>query len=1712
MPDQDQWSVVSQTPNAAPPPAAPISADAVASDEAPISKAPPDAAAKIATDVNPGVKSQDPWAVVSKAPTSPINTLAQHVAPEQSTFSKFIAGPNTMLGTPVPEAAKTEVSGLSDILHGNIGKGAGEIWAAEAPHVIPGSPLEKLIQRVNPNFKGEGTGPTSEKATSKPPFDAAQFIDMKEHPVYKALVESAQSFLSPETIAMMAATGGAGMVDSPAALGMASNLISAGFSGLSAAQAYKNFNQFKEAYDSGDATKALYFMTHMVTSGAMSALTAQHAATGEGPTENAWTKAGAKADIAVGQGIKKAVGAVGDLAEKAKDLIPNKKAGILPAEHLAQAADNIYSAIKPGKSAVADDFRGTLEEAMPQLSVIANKNPNVSNPVEAATAIEQHRLGIEGQLKQKAMDMRGLPEARMDGIEEQVQNAIKAGWTKAERKFTPDEMERAEANVMKMYGLETGKMEKDPDTGEMTLRVNRVAPTPDLYGTENIRQRFADDTRAAFNAGPGNVPSAEVYAKQIANQVNRAAIDQKFEDLGVDGVKEWRKQESALISVRDALQDAAKRSEDAGKWNVWDSMFKRKGWGAMPAVVGAVVGGAPGAIVGELAHLGVDWWRDQKTNPNILMQKGWGALHEAGKSAEAAIPGKVTPTVGQPPMRAATAEDTGFGDVENPNKGAAAVTPAPETDWKPEAGTKFYHGTKANVSDVSQLDASSFSKPTSLLGLGTYLTDNPEVASGYASTTKGTGAGRVLGAKIPEGRYLDAEASVSPEIRETFQKAAPSDSEKLEGNTARELFNSLRNSYADAGWSTDEATGPLQDLTIELRKQGYTGLRYEGGKTKLGQKYGAHNVAVVFPDYEGNPVKIEPDIPSRKMALIAPEDIYYHGTNSADVIRKSGFSAAGSGSSFLGDNYADGVYLSKSKEPYQEGGQLEDVKDVLPVKINAKNLVKVDGFSGIQDLYKKYGISEMDEKASSKLTKSLKADGYEGIDSGDEVVVFDPKKVNTAPKITHMGGKEGANEVKLNIGGEDKGALYFTHEGDKASINSSWLDKTERGKGYGQQLILEAANKAKNQGARFFTSDITGDTSPSATRAWRALEEKGYPITNESGIYHLDLSKPIEKSITVGQPRMTTVDPYRDMIPGAEKEFSKPNVVEEPKEGETWYHGRRGKISWDEDRPAWFTRDRKGAEWFSQDRGKQEDIPNIGEFNLDIKKPAHLRDLIQTAKELGITGEDVSKYSQYEGDNIPDLLYVPKIRKALADRGFDGFVGHDTLENHDIEVAIPLRNDQIDSVKSAVVGQPQLKPLEVPSNRLPEGHTTQSTIHHEFGHILEAQDRGMTPVDIRSHLHPESESSTAQAHLDWSEFGLNEKGELTADKVAPVFVEKFLPMYAAGGVINDLIDGIPITENKGLSGDAKGIKLGLEYLGFTPEQMTDILTKTVKGMKDRLTGDPALDIIKKYAANREEGLPDTHHASAARVQEFLNEVREARRGTKYEQAAPTGVGGGSKEGSSEVVRQPELRGAGAGAKGNLREGNGEGVRKGLNIPTAIGLAGAAGLGALAGGAGSKKEEAPKSTVTNPWEVTAQSGAKTLAKPPVDIPKTIDTAAENFDIPKDILQAQARRESLLNPNAVSKKGAKGVMQLMDPTAAELGVTDPFDPEQNIPAGAEHLSNLYKHFKSWDKALAAYDWGGKRVDDAVAAHGKEWLKHVPKETRDYVHAILAEQDKK
>jgi soluble lytic murein transglycosylase-like protein len=112
---------------------------------------------------------------------------------------------------------------------------------------------------------------------------------------------------------------------------------------------------------------------------------------------------------------------------------------------------------------------------------------------------------------------------------------------------------------------------------------------------------------------------------------------------------------------------------------------------------------------------------------------------------------------------------------------------------------------------------------------------------------------------------------------------------------------------------------------------------------------------------------------------------------------------------------------------------------------------------------------------------------------------------------------------------------------------------------------------------------------------------------------------------------------------------------------------------------------------------------------------------------------------------------------------------------------------------------------------------------------------------------------------------------------------------------------------------------------------------------------------------------------------------------------------------------------------------------------------------------------------------------------------IIAAAKKFDVDAALVSAVIKAESDYNPRVVSRKGARGLMQLMPATAERFGVTNSFDPEENIHAGTRYLRWLLKTFDgNADLAVAAYN----------AGEGNVWkYEGVPpfRETVNYINRI-------
>jgi len=115
-------------------------------------------------------------------------------------------------------------------------------------------------------------------------------------------------------------------------------------------------------------------------------------------------------------------------------------------------------------------------------------------------------------------------------------------------------------------------------------------------------------------------------------------------------------------------------------------------------------------------------------------------------------------------------------------------------------------------------------------------------------------------------------------------------------------------------------------------------------------------------------------------------------------------------------------------------------------------------------------------------------------------------------------------------------------------------------------------------------------------------------------------------------------------------------------------------------------------------------------------------------------------------------------------------------------------------------------------------------------------------------------------------------------------------------------------------------------------------------------------------------------------------------------------------------------------------------------------------------------------------------------------EAIRDAAVESGIPVGFFARLLWQESNFKSDEVSSAGARGIAQFMPQTAAEVGLNDPFDPLQAIPASARFLRKLHNQFGNLGLAAAAYNAGGGRIEKWLSRRGR-----LPQETRAYVRII-------
>jgi hypothetical protein len=578
-------------------------------------------------------------------------------------WKRAFVGPTTAAGQQLGPGMQEDVNAVADLLHGDFKKGTEKFLANNSMHVVQGSPIEKLIQQFNPDFKGavdqNWVDKNRDTTLDHPMVDSAQFIDKQAHPVTKALTEVAQSLTSPTNTAIMIGTGGLGMVSSVRGLAVANKLLSAGFTAQALAGAYKNLEGFKKAYDEGDETEALYMLTHAVANGTMGYLAGAHTAGVETPLAS-------KTDIAVARAVKNApartMGALDTILGRTNDFgTAIERSSKIPAKQVQIHREKIAN-VKDDLQAIANDNKDTIED-----------------PKTFADAIDRHIQSNEAQLQARAGATQNSTVPVTPDVEVRLRNHLDKFFDDNRGKFgTPEEVDQAKQAVMDRI-LQRDQVGVDAQGNPMYA--NRA---PNLFESENIRQGLNIDSKPQYAANARPTTDAyKVGAKQAADLL-REVIDESYDKSGVTDVKEWRSKEANLIDVRDRLKDAQTKAEEMGQPGIWKSIVKK--YGVPSTILGIALGTHAPITLGALApYLAGERVYQNLKNPNLNVNR---ALELANPNAKA-----TEPTFGQPTQGG------------TPAPGAPPAAPAPQPNHALHAALSTHYGEVVGTSPLEDLEA-----------------------------------------------------------------------------------------------------------------------------------------------------------------------------------------------------------------------------------------------------------------------------------------------------------------------------------------------------------------------------------------------------------------------------------------------------------------------------------------------------------------------------------------------------------------------------------------------------------------------------------------------------------------------------------------------------------------------------------------------------------------------------------------------------------------------------------------------------------------------------------------------------------------------------------------------------------------------------------------------------------------------------------------------
>jgi len=234
-------------------------------------------------------------------------------------------------------------------------------------------------------------------------------------------------------------------------------------------------------------------------------------------------------------------------------------------------------------------------------------------------------------------------------------------------------------------------------------------------------------------------------------------------------------------------------------------------------------------------------------------------------------------------------------------------------------------------------------------------------------------------------------------------------------------------------------------------------------------------------------------------------------------------------------------------------------------------------------------------------------------------------------------------------------------------------------------------------------------------------------------------------------------------------------------------------------------------------------------------------------------------------------------------------------------------------------GVPYTKPMPIPAGKVwtSRGVTAESVLHHELAHLMLAGIDGFVSNGVSSHRHPLSKGTGATASVLFprAQFRDPVTGGFDTDVVKNKG-SQLADLFAAGAASDELLHGIDRKTNPGLYGDRKLAKQLFQALDIPEDQHEAMFDAAVDRAKERLSHPGIVDLMKREASIREEGLPVEFHFSKNRAE---NIVRKAK-GLYEQRGANQGTGAAVGDaGGEEAVSAGEKAGAGESATGAARK-------------------------------------------------------------------------------------------------------------------------------------------------------------------------------------------------